>query len=106
MTGAFKPVLRKNSAEYGGSVEVIWMSGAPEEAERFRKHMEQLHTAYLQMFPQEEERLARLKTCIERGEALHARTTMTGHVTASAYILAPDRQCLLLVYHRALEDWL
>jgi 8-oxo-dGTP pyrophosphatase MutT (NUDIX family) len=77
-----------------------------EDAESFRKYVERLYTAYLSVFPQEEARLARLKSCIEQGEAVHTRTTMTGHVTASAYILAPDRQCLLLVYHRALERWL
>lgn len=77
-----------------------------EEAERFRKYLEQLYIAYLSVFPEEEARLALLKSCIERGEALHARTAMTGHMTASAYVLAPDRQRLLLVYHRALDDWL
>src|SRR5579862_3969099 len=77
-----------------------------EEAERFRKYVEQLYTAYLSVFPLEKTQIARLKTCIEQGEALDTRTTMTGHVTASAYILAPDRQRLLLVYHRALERWL
>lgn len=77
-----------------------------EEAECFRKHLQQLYTAYLLVFPQEEARLVRLKNRIERGEALHARTAMTGHVTASAYVLAPDRQHLLLVYHRVLDDWL
>lgn len=75
-------------------------------AERFRKYLEQLYTAYLSVFPQEEARLALLKSCIERGEALHARTAITGHVTASAYVLAPDRQRLLVVYHRALAAWL
>lgn len=77
-----------------------------EDAEHFRKYMKQLYTAYLLVFPQEGTRLARLKTCIEHGEALYARTTMTGHVTASAYVLSPDRQCLLVVYHRMLEQWL
>lgn len=82
------------------------MSVPLEEAECFRKHLEQLYTIYLSVFPQEEARLSRLKSCIERGEALHARTTMAGHVTASAYVIAPDRQHLLLIYHRALDDWL
>jgi 8-oxo-dGTP pyrophosphatase MutT (NUDIX family) len=82
------------------------MSVTLEEAERFRKHVEELYTAYLSVFPQEEARLARLKSGIERGAALYARTTMTGHVTASAYVLAPDGERVLLVYHRALEDWL
>ena len=77
-----------------------------EEAERFRKHLQQLYMAYLSVFPQEEARLALLKSGIERGEPLHTRTAMTGHVTASAFVLAPDRQRLLLVYHRALGDWL
>lgn len=82
------------------------MSVTLEEAERFRKYVEEIYTAYLSVFPQEEMRLARLKSGIERGEALYARTTMTGHVTASAYVLAPDGAHVLLVYHRALEDWL
>jgi 8-oxo-dGTP pyrophosphatase MutT (NUDIX family) len=82
------------------------MSIPLEEAEHFRKHLQQLYTAYLSVFPQEEARLALLKSCIERGEPFHARTAMTGHVTASAFVLAPDRQRLLLVYHRALDDWL
>lgn len=77
-----------------------------EDAESFRKYVEQLYIAYLSVFPQEEARLARLKSCIDQREALYARTTMTGHMTASAYVLAPDRQSLLLVYHRALRCWL
>jgi 8-oxo-dGTP pyrophosphatase MutT (NUDIX family) len=77
-----------------------------EEVESFRKYVERLYTAYLLVFPQEEARLARFKSSIDQRAALYARTTMTGHMTASAYILAPDRQSLLLVYHRALECWL
>ena len=76
------------------------------DAERFRRHMEEIYTAYLSVFPQEEARLARLKSGIERGEALHARTTMTGHVTASGYVLASDKERVVLVYHRALKGWL
>ncbi len=77
-----------------------------EDAERFRKYVEQLYIAYLSVFPQEEARLVRLKHAIECGETLHTRKSMTGHVTASAYIFAPDKERVLLVYHRALECWL
>ena len=96
----------KNRTGYGAGIEASCMSVTLEEAERFWKHIEQLYTAYLSVFPQEEPRLTRLKCAIESGEALHTRTTMTGHMTASAYVLAPDRARVLLVYHRALKSWL
>jgi len=65
------------------------MNGAVEDAERFRLYVAELYHAYLRMFPQEKERLARLGACIERRAPLHTRTSMAGHVTASAYVLAP-----------------
>ncbi len=54
----------------------------------------------------------------ERGHRLHAldfiertpdcanRHTPYGHVTASAWILSPDRRTVLLTHHRKLERWL
>ena len=77
-----------------------------EEAARFRNYVEHLYRAYLTVFPEEEARLARLWRAIEAREDLHTRTAMAGHMTASSYVLAPDKACLLLVYHRALNRWL
>lgn len=54
---------------------------------------------------------------IERGHRLHAldfvartpdcanRHTPYGHVTASAWVLSPDRRSALLTHHRKLERW-
>jgi 8-oxo-dGTP pyrophosphatase MutT (NUDIX family) len=54
----------------------------------------------------------------ERGHRLHAldfiartpdcasRHTPYGHVTASAWVLSPDRGSVLLTHHRKLERWL
>jgi 8-oxo-dGTP pyrophosphatase MutT (NUDIX family) len=39
---------------------------------------------------------------------LHAfeRSNLRGHVTASAWIVAPDRQSVVLLHHRKLDRWL
>lgn len=34
------------------------------------------------------------------------RTTLEGHVTASAWVLSPDRRAVLLTHHRKLGRWL
>ena len=49
----------------------------------------------------------RIRALINRVEAPFARTTLDpGHVTASALVLTPDSQSVLLVYHERLERWL
>jgi 8-oxo-dGTP pyrophosphatase MutT (NUDIX family) len=34
------------------------------------------------------------------------RSCLEGHITASAWILSPDRECALLTHHRKLDRWL
>ena len=48
-----------------------------------------------------------LQSLLDRVEAPFLRTTFEpGHVTASAIVLTPDSQSVLLVYHERLERWL
>jgi 8-oxo-dGTP pyrophosphatase MutT (NUDIX family) len=51
--------------------------------------------------------------CVERVRALVAahpdcflRSCLPGHVTASAWVLSPDRRSFLLTHHRKLDRWL
>lgn len=43
---------------------------------------------------------------VRRTEACTSRSTLEGHVTASAWVLSPDRESTLLTHHRKLNRWL
>ncbi len=63
--------------------------------------------AYLKHFPEEE---ARIRSFIDQLEAEPAtildRKTMTGHITASAFIIDPTAHKALLVHHKSLDLWI
>nr|WP_316640768.1 NUDIX hydrolase [uncultured Roseateles sp.] len=65
-------------------------------------------TRYLARFPQEALRLAALRAHMldPDGEDLFARSTMRGHITASALVLNADHSKLLLIHHRIIGRWL
>jgi len=51
--------------------------------------------------------LARTRTLLERSAAPFSRTNFDpGHITASGLVLAPERDRVLLVFHRRLQRWL
>lgn len=51
--------------------------------------------------------LARTWTLLERSRAPFSRTSFDpGHITASGLVLTPDRDRVLLVFHRRLQRWL
>jgi len=43
---------------------------------------------------------------VESDERWWHRDTMPGHITASAFIISPQLDCLLLHFHRKLDRWL
>lgn len=49
---------------------------------------------------------ALLRSQIERGDDIHSRRTLPGHVTTSALILDETGRYTLLVHHRSLGRWL
>lgn len=68
--------------------------------------MQTLYVQYLTAFPDERERLLRLKTCLDNNLEIHLRSVMEGHVTASAVLLSDDKTQVLLIHHRALNKWI
>ncbi|TDP71303.1 NUDIX hydrolase [Roseateles toxinivorans] len=65
-------------------------------------------TRYLAHFPDEFQRLTALQAQLldPAGEDIFARTTMRGHITASALVLSADHSKLLLIHHRIIGRWL
>ena len=49
----------------------------------------------------QEEILARLA----RGEALYTRENTAAHVTASGWVVSPDRKQVLMAYHNLYDSW-
>ncbi|WP_338876832.1 NUDIX hydrolase [Spirosoma sp. SC4-14] len=43
---------------------------------------------------------------VEANPACFERTLLIGHITASALIVSPDRQQVVLIHHRKLDRWL
>jgi 8-oxo-dGTP pyrophosphatase MutT (NUDIX family) len=61
---------------------------------------------YLARFPDEKARLQPLLDRFADPADLFARTSMSGHVTGSAFVVDPRRDTILLVHHRRLDRWL
>ena len=64
---------------------------------------------YLQIFPAETERLRQLTDFLRATSAraqLYDRKNFAGHITASGFILSPDRKKLALVKHKFLNRFL
>jgi 8-oxo-dGTP pyrophosphatase MutT (NUDIX family) len=60
---------------------------------------------YLAFYPDERRSLALLREQIKANEKLNNRRNFRGHITASAIILSPDRQKILLIHHKAYNQW-
>jgi len=60
---------------------------------------------YLYCFPDEYEKLARLRKFVNKGVDLTSRKNFDGHLTSSAIVLNPSND-VLLIYHNALRKWL
>jgi 8-oxo-dGTP pyrophosphatase MutT (NUDIX family) len=48
----------------------------------------------------------RMLELVEQNALYWHRDTMPGHITASAYLVSPQLDCMLLHFHRKLERWL
>lgn len=54
---------------------------------------------------QEERDRAELLRRLERGEALYTRDNTAAHLTASAWVVSPDRRQVLMAYHNLYGSW-
>jgi len=61
---------------------------------------------YLARFPAEKARLKPLLDRLADPVDLFSRTSMSGHVTGSAFVVDPGRDVMLLVHHATLDRWL
>jgi hypothetical protein len=78
----------------------------PTTAEMFQTNMQTIYRDYLVQFPEEIERLTRLKQCLDKELHIHLRSVMEGHVTAAAVILSQDNKQVFLIHHKALNKWI
>lgn len=61
---------------------------------------------YRAAFPREAAVADRIEALVRAHEDCLLRSCVPGHVTASAWIVAPDRRRFLLTHHRKLNRWL
>ena len=54
---------------------------------------------------QEERDRAELLRRLKSGEELYSRENLSAHLTASAWVVSPDRQRVLLAYHNLYDSW-
>ena len=54
---------------------------------------------------QERQDLADLICRLEQGEALFDRSNTAAHITASAWVVSPDRSLVLMAYHNLYDSW-
>ena len=55
--------------------------------------------------PQEEQDRAELLRRLGSGEALYTRDNASAHLTASAWVVSPDRRQVLMAYHTLYGSW-
>lgn len=79
----------------------------PDDCSSRAAALHELLDAYLPADEVEHRHCARLRELLDRGDAVFARDHFRpGHITASAFVLSPERDALLLVHHRKLGLWL
>ena len=62
-------------------------------------------TQYRPWNEQEEADRRELLRRLESGEDLYTRSNAAAHLTASAWVVSPDRQQVLMAYHNLYESW-
>jgi len=71
-----------------------------------RRHLNELLQRYEVAWPAEHLQVARFRRFVAAHADCLLRTCVPGHITASAWILAPDGGSALLTHHRKLGRWL
>ncbi len=76
-------------------------------SEPFKKEISTICDAYLQMFPDEKERLSQLQSVLAKPNLdLRSRSTIPeGHMCASGIIVSDDLSHILMVLHKKLGIW-
>jgi len=68
-------------------------------------HLIQQLQAFRPWNPQEQRDTAELLRRLESGENLYSRDNTAAHLTASAWVVSPDRKQVLMAYHNLYDSW-
>ena len=71
-----------------------------------REPVLQLLDRHLAGYPEDRDRVERVRSFVLAHSDCFERTCLPGHVTASSWILSADRRQFLLAHHRKLDRWL
>ena len=71
-----------------------------------RNHLLAELQAYRASSQREQDHLRKIISLLEREPNCFYRTCAEGHITASAWVVSPDLQRVLLMHHRKLDKWL
>ena len=71
-----------------------------------QRHLIELLQNHVPADVTEKDHLEKTLSFVRRTSACASRETLAGHVTASAWILSPDRESVLLTHHKKLGRWL
>jgi 8-oxo-dGTP pyrophosphatase MutT (NUDIX family) len=71
-----------------------------------RKPLLGLLERYASLHPDERDCVGRVRDLVQGYADCFDRTCLPGHITASSWIVSPDRQRFLMTHHRKLERWL
>ena len=71
-----------------------------------RKPLLEFLDRYQHRYPNEQGVIEKIRQLVESRANCFERTCQPGHLTGSAWILATDRQHILLTHHRKLNRWL
>lgn len=63
-------------------------------------------TNYLEVFPDETEKLQELQNRLTLDEKFNHRKSFSGHGTGAAIVFSPDKTEILLIHHKFLDRWL
>lgn len=74
--------------------------------ETMQKHLIELLKSHTPIDPLEAAHRERALEFVQNTVSCTSRSTLSGHVTASAWILSPDRSATLLTHHKKLNRWL
>lgn len=71
-----------------------------------RQHLIWALGRYLERYPEEASVVDRMIDFVRREPGCFERSTVEGHITGSAWIMAPTGTSVLLTHHRKLDRWL
>ncbi len=71
-----------------------------------RRHLNTLLERYATAWPGEADIVNRFRAFVATHDDCLLRSCVPGHITASAWILSPDRRSALLTHHKKLGRWL